>query len=219
MVNGMPIIADIIVIAIIIACTYAGYKRGLAESLIRILSFAIALCVAFMLFKPVSNIIVDNTNWDENIQASIVQVFEDNNRNEKEEDKNNSPILEHINKEVENATEEKKKEIVNDTSKKISINIINILAFIGLFIIVRIIINFIKSLTNLITKLPLIKQCDKIGGVIYGIAQGLLIIFITLALITFISTIVNRYEVMEIVNNSYIASKLNDNNILLNIIF
>lgn len=214
----MFIIADLVVIAVLILCTYVGYKRGLTKSIIKILSFVIAICIAFMLFKPVSNIVIDNTNYDENIQASIVQVFEDKEGNN-EEQKENSPILQHINAEVKKATEEKKNEVVNDAARKISINIIKIFVFIGLFIIARIALIFVKALTNLLTKLPLIKQCDKIGGVIYGIAEGLIIIFVALALITFISTIVNKYEVLELINNSYIARYLNEYNILLNIIF
>ena len=214
----MFIIADLVVIAILILCTYVGYKRGLAESLIRILSFAIAVCIAFMLFKPISNIVIDNTNFDENIHSSIVQVFEEKEEKTQEE-KESSPILKHINDEVEKATEEKKNEVINNTAKQISINIIKILVFIGLFIVARIALNFVKALANLLTRLPLIKQCDKIGGVVYGIAEGLLIIFIALALITVISTIVNRYEILEIVNNSYFAKYLNEYNVLLNIIF
>ncbi len=216
----MSIIADLIVIAVIALCTYAGYKKGLTKCLINIFSFIIAICVAFMLFKPVSNIVIDNTNFDENIQSSIVQIFENSEKNDdKKTEENNSPILKYVSEEVEKATEEKKNEVVNTTATKISINIINVLAFIALFIATRIILIFVKTLTNLITKLPLIKQCDKIGGVIYGILQGLIILFITFALITFISTISGRYEVLEIINNSYIASKLCNNNILLNVIF
>lgn len=214
----MSIIADLIVIVILILCVIAGYKQGLAKCLINMLSFIIAICVAFLLFKPVSNIVIDNTNFDENIKSSIVQVFEED---EKSKDSNEirSPIIQHISNEIENATEEKKHEIVDTTATKLSVNIINVLVFILLFIATRIILVFIKSLTNLITKLPLIKQCDKIGGVIYGILQAMIIIYIALALIAFISTISNKYEIMEIINNSYIASKLSNNNILLNIIF
>ena len=214
----MFIIADIIVVLILILCIYAGYKNGLAKCLINILSFFIAVIIAFMLFKPVSNIIIDNTNYDENIQSSIVQVFEKDEKETKEE-KDNSPILKYISEEVEKATEEKKNEIINNTATKISINIINILVFIALFIIARIVLIFVKALADLITKLPIIKQCDKIGGVIYGILQGFVFIFIAFALITFISTITNKYEVLELINNSYIASYLFENNILLNIIF
>lgn len=214
----MFIIADLIVIAILALCIYSGYKKGLAGCLIKILSFIIAICVAFLLFKPVSNIVIDNSNFDENIQSSIVQVFEDDKESD-ENKKDSSPILEYVSQEVEKATSEKKNEIVNDSARKLSISIINILVFILLFIAARIVLIFVKSLTNLITKLTLIKQCDKIGGVIYGVIEGLIIIFIILALITFASTFMNNYELMEIINKSYIASKLLNNNILLNIIF
>ena len=78
---------------------------------------------------------------------------------------------------------------------------------------------FLKYLADLITKLPLIKQCDKIGGVIYGLLQGGVIVFIGLALVTFISTISGQYAVQELVNQSYIGSTLNNNNVLLNILF
>ena len=214
----MFIIADLIVIAILILCIYVGYKRGLTNSLIRILSFAIAVCIAFMFFKPISNMIIDNTQVDENIQTSIVQIFEKEETTD-EKTTDNSPILERISNEAEKATEEKKSEIVKTSAEKVSRNIISILAFLGLFIVARIALSFVKALTNLLTRLPLIKQCDKIGGVVYGIAEGLLIIFVGLALITLISTISNNYEVMDIINNSYITKYLNDYNILLNIIF
>ena len=214
----MFLIADLIVVAVLIACTYVGYKRGLTQSLIRILSFAIAVCIAFMFFKPISNVVIDNTQVDENIQTSIVQIFEkEESTDEKKEEK--SPILERISNEAEKATEEKKDEIVRTSAEKVSRNIISILVFLGLFIVARIVLSFVKALTNLLTRLPLIKQCDKIGGVVYGILEGLLIIFITLALITLISTISNNYEIMNIINNSYIAKYLNEYNILLNIIF
>ena len=214
----MFIIADLIVILVLIGCIYIGYKRGLTQSLIRILSFAIAVCIAFMLFKPVSNIVIDSTNFDENIQTTIIEVFEKEDSNN-EKQTGTSPILEHVSNEVEKATAEKKHEIVRTSAEKLSRNIISILVFIALFLIARIALNFVKALANLLTKLPLLKQCDKIGGVVYGAAEGLLIIFITLALITLISTIVNNYEILEIINNSYITKYLNDYNILIKVIF
>lgn len=217
----MFLLVDLIVILILALCILLGYKRGLTGCLIKILSFFIALAIAFALFKPVSNIIISNTQIDENIQTSIVQVFESDEpeNSSNEQTAVNSPILDYISEEVENATEEKKNEIVNNAAVQLSINIINVLSFIGLFILARILLNFVKALTNLITRLPLIKQCDKIGGILYGVVEGLLIIFIAFALITFISTITNQYGLLETINNSYIGSILFNNNIFLKIIF
>lgn len=215
----MFIIVDLIVVAIIALCILLGYKRGLTGCIIKIFSFFIALIVALVLFKPVSNIVVDNTKIDENIQTSIVQVFEKEEEEKPEDEESSSPIVEYIAEEVENATEEKKNEIVNSAATKLSINIISVLTFIVLFIATRMALIFVKALTNLITKLPLIKQCDKIGGILYGILQGFVIVFVGLALVTFISTMINNYSVLEMINKSYVGSVLNNNNILLKLIF
>lgn len=217
-IGKMFLIVDLIVVGILALCIFIGYKRGLTGCIIKILSFFIALIISLVLFKPVSSIVVNNTQIDENIQSSIVQVFEkeETDESKKEDD---SPIITYITEEVEKATEEKKNEVVNTAAKELSINIINILTFIVLFIAARIALIFIKSLTNLITKLPLIKQCDKIGGILYGILQGFVIIFIGFALITFVSTMVNQYSLLEIINQSYIGSILCNNNILLKLIF
>ena len=215
----MFIIVDLVIVAIIALCVLIGYKRGLTGCLINILSFFIALAVAFVLFKPASAMIINNTQIDENIQSSIVQVFESENEEKSDKEESKSPIMEYISNEVEKATEEKKNEIVNNAAKDVSVKIINILAFIILFVASRIILIFVKAVADVITKLPIIKQCDKIGGVVYGLLQAMVIIFIALALITFISTMTNKFTLLEMINQSYLGSILNENNILLNVIF
>ena len=234
----MFIVVDLIILAVLILCVGLGYKRGLAGCLIRGLAVFIAVVVSAVLFKPTAALVTSSTQIDENIQSSIVSVFEKEDLNESDSSKSDSgenkdlseqndvnkqkqdsPIMKYISDKVEDATEEKKMEIVNDVAKEISLKIIDVLCFIGIFIIIRIVLTFIKALANIITKLPIIKQCDKIGGVLYGVLQASVIIFIALALITFVSTITNQYTVLELINQSYIGSVLNSNNILLNIIF
>ncbi len=218
----MFLIVDLVIIAIFALCIFLGYKKGLAGCLIKVLAFFIALAVSIVLFKPASAIVTSTTQVDENIQSSIVEVFEKEDAKDdkqKDEKEKQSPIMEYISDKAEEATAEKKKEIVNNAAKEISIKIIDVLCFIAIFIAVRIALIFVKALADLITKLPIIKQCDKIGGVVYGILQGFVIVFIALALITFISTMINQLTILELVNQSYIGSILNSNNILLKIIF
>ena len=217
----MFLIVDLVIVAIFALCILLGYKRGLTGCLIKVLAFFIALAVSAILFKPAATLVTNNTQIDENIQTSIVSVFEKEEVENKEnkDEKSNSPIMEYISDKVEEATEEKKSEIVNNAAKDISINIINVLCFFAIFIVVRIALIFVKALADLITKLPVIKQCDKIGGIVYGILQGFVIVFIALALITFVSTATNQYALLELINQSYIGSILNNNNILLKIIF
>ena len=222
----MFLVVDIIIIAILLGCVALGYSRGLAKCLINVFAFIIAIVVSAFLFKPASAIVVSSTQIDENLQTSIVNVFEaDEKENEnkseenKSEDEKKSPIIEYVSEQAKGATQEKKKEIVNNVAKDIALKIVDVLCFIGIFIIVRIALIFVKVIADIITKLPIIKQCDKIGGIVYGILQAGVIIFIGLALVTFISTISGQYGVQELVNQSYIGSILNNNNILLKILF
>lgn len=215
----MPIIVDIVILAILALCVVLGYRKGLTKCLINVLAFLIAIVIAAMLFKPASAIVRANSEVDENIQSSIVSVFEQEEKDKKDENEKSSPIVEYLTEKAKDATEEKKKEIVNNAAKELAIKIVDVLSFIGIFIIVRILLIFVKALADLITKLPIIKQCDKIGGIVYGVLQALVIIFIALALITFISTVINKYELLNLVNQSYVGSILNNNNILLKLIF
>ena len=216
----MFIIVDLVIVAVFILCILMGYKRGLAGCLINVLAFFIAVAVSFVLFKPASAIVQSNTQLDENIQTSIVNIFEEEEKENKDDEKEKqSPILEYISSKAEEATEEKKKEVVDNAATEISSKIIDVLSFIAIFIIARIVLIFIKVLADLITKLPIIKECDKMGGVIYGILQSFVIVFIGLAIITFVSTMTENYTVLDLINQSYVGSILNNYNILLKIVF
>ncbi|MBE5805701.1 MAG: CvpA family protein [Clostridiales bacterium] len=215
----MFLVVDLVIVAILLLCIFIGYKRGLTGCIIHILSFFIAIVIACLLFKPLSMIIINTTQIDENIQTSVVEMFdkEDNKKDEENEDK--SPILKYITEEVENATADKKNEILNEAARQVSVNIINVLSFIILLIVSRIVLIFVRALANLITKLPLIKQCDKIGGIAYGIVEGLILIFIGCSIVTFVATISGNYALLEMVNSSYIGKILLNNNILMELFF
>ena len=64
----MSVIIDLIIVAVIAICIIIGYVRGLTGCLIKILSFVLSLVIAFILFVPVSNFVIENTQIDENLE-------------------------------------------------------------------------------------------------------------------------------------------------------
>ena len=48
-----------------------GKKRGLTVCLVNIFSLIIAFIIAFMLYKPVANLIIQNTDIDDNLKTII----------------------------------------------------------------------------------------------------------------------------------------------------
>ena len=68
----MGMIVDLIIVAVILMFMFIGYKKGLTGSLIKLLSFAIAVVVALVFYKPLANTIINKTVIDDNIKTAIV---------------------------------------------------------------------------------------------------------------------------------------------------
>lgn len=219
----MSVIIDLIIVAVIAICIIIGYVKGLTGSLIKILSFVLSLVIAFILFVPVSNFVIENTQIDEMIMENIVEIVmgEKLAANDEQAKKNETmptAITEYINEKIEEAADDAKESIVDNTAKEVSLTIVKAGTWIVLFILARILLILLKLITSLIAKLPVIKQFDKLGGIIYGLIEGLIITYFALALISCI-TPMTKGTLSESINKSYIGSQMYNNNLLLNIIF
>lgn len=213
----MTIVVDLIILGIIALCVIIGYVRGLTGSLIGILSFVLSLVVAFVLFMPVSSFIVNGTNLDEDLEKSIREIIIKDDTNEESEEMP-SAITDYINQKVEEAANQAKENIVNSTARDVSVTIIKAGTWIVLFIVSRILMIFLKFITSLIAKLPVIKQCDKLGGIIYGLVKGLIITYVALAIISFVTPLTEG-TISESIKESRLGSQMYNNNLLLKIIF
>lgn len=212
----MGIIVDLIIIAIVLLFVFLGYKKGLTGSLIKLLSFIIAIVLAFVFYKPLANIVIENTQIDDNIKATMTETFKQEKDSEDNEDKNMpSTMVESINKDIKNATEEAKTEVIEGTT----ITIIRVASAIVIFLIVRILLIIVSLFVDQITKLPIIKQADEISGIVYGLIEGIVIIYIILSIISLTSVIWNNNIVVTAVNKSALGGMLYNNNIILKILF
>ena len=220
----MSIIIDAIILGILVLCIALGYRKGLTGSLLKIVSFVLALVIAFVLFKPVSNFIIDKTDWDENLEQGIRDTILSSDKQEEkvsQEENQNMPavMLDYINKTVENAGNEAKEAVADATARQVAIMIINSGVWFALFLVARIILIFVKGLTKIITSLPIIKQFDKLGGIIYGLVEAFIVIYAILAVLSFISPVVSETGILEAVQKSFIGSVMYNNNLLLKLIF
>lgn len=205
----MPLIFDIGIIGIIALCTFIGYKQGLVKSAIKILSFFIAIIVALVLYKPVSSLVINNTTIDDNIKNAMIEKIKPEVSEEEQE------------LDVEYYAELK---IIGEATNTIegianlfAIKLIETVVLLLIFVIVKIALKFVSALTDIITKLPLLKQVNKLGGTIYGIIKGILIVYTILAVVYLISPLIKN-TVTEDINKSIITKALYNNNLILNII-
>ena len=208
----MTIIVDIVIVAIIALCVLLGYLRGLTGSLIKILSFVLSIVIAFVLFIPVSNLIIDKTQIDDNLEQSIREMV----ISEEQEEENNMPeaITDYIGQQVEQAAEDAKTAAVDSAARDVAETIVKAGTWIALFIVARILLIFLKFITSLIAKLPVIKQFDKLGGIAYGLIEGLIIVYLLLALVSFIAPMFDN-SIIVAIKDSFVGSIFYNNNLLL----
>lgn len=221
----MGIMIDLIIIGIFIACIGIGYIKGLTGSMLKIISFILALVIAFILFKPIAGFVVEHTNWDENLEQAIKQtlikeeILEENKQEKAESQSMPDVMLNYVNNAVEKAGTEAKNAIVESTARNMAITIINVAVLIALFIISRIVLLLVKGLAALLTKLPVIKQFDKLGGILYGLLEALIIIYVLLAILSFVSPMIEGTNIIKGIQESFLGGILYNNNLLLKIIF
>lgn len=209
----MGIIVDIIVIAIIALSVYLGYRKGLIALAIQLCAVIIALVATLILYKPISALIIDNTSLDENIQNAILEKAENNDENNTQENNNENNQV--ANAENINVTEENSiTSIMPEVAKELSINIINIGVMLILYFAIKIALHFVTALANLVAKIPIIKQINKLGGIIYGLLRGILLIYVVLLLISFAGQINPENALHKEIKQSFITKEMYEHNII-----
>ena len=112
-----------------------------------------------------------------------------------------------------------KRQKQKEKAKIISEKLVSIGVAIVLFIIVRIALILLKFVAEAIAKLPIIKQCNKAGGLVYGAIRGMFMIYIFLAILFLVMSVNNSGTIANMINSSIISKVLYENNLLLNIVF
>ena len=201
----MGIIIDLIIIAIILLSTFLAYRKGLIKLSIQLCSFLIAIILTVILYQPISNLIINTTGIDEALENTIYE-------------KVNEIVQEGENEYTSEIIETAKNGMLPEAARELSINIVRGLVLIVLFIAIRIILKFVTVIADFIAKIPVIDQLNKVGGLVYGILRGILIIYIVLLLINVIGQINPKNTIHQNIEQSFIGKTMYENNIL-NILF
>lgn len=200
----MNYLIDIILLLIIALTTFIGYKRGLIKIAFKFVGFILAIIISILLYKPLANFIINYTTIDDTIEVTVENRLSSSNITKEEKDN----IISNYYSNIKNSS-------ISVVSEGISKTIINVGCMLLVFIISNIILLFLKFSGDLIAKLPLIKQCNSIGGFIYGLLQGFLLIYTFLAIIAILSPIIDINEFINIINSSVITHIMYNNNIIL----
>ena len=195
----MGIIIDIIVFAFILISVLLGYKKGLISLGIHLVAVIVALVIAFILYRPIGNLVINTTSIDESLEQTIQGQIESAAESGLGED---NALVKYVG---EGLTQE--------TSRSLAINIIYGVTMLILFIILRICLVFINSIANAIAKLPILKQFNKLGGVLYGLLRGIIIVYAILLIIGLIITLNPEGALNQTISQTYLTKMMIEHNI------
>ena len=116
-------IVDFIIVLIIAISTFLAYKKGLVVVAIQLVAAVIAVLITLVLYKPVTNLVVNLTSIDETIQNQILERANDAIENQNE---NKDKVIESI-----------QKNMLPETARTISINVIQGAVIIILYAIMK----------------------------------------------------------------------------------
>ncbi len=198
----MGILVDCIVVAIILLSVLLGYKKGFIALAVKLLACVISIVAMLLLYKPVSTFIVNSTAIDEAIENAIIE-------------KVNDIMVENENPDVTSELiQSAKNGTLPEAARGLAIAIVDVGVMLILYIVIRIALRFVTALANFVAKAPIVKQLNEIGGLVYGLARGILIIYIALLLVSLASQVYPNNVLNSNINNSYLTKMMYEHNIL-----
>lgn len=190
----MGIAIDIVGVLIFVITIIFGYKRGLVGVAYKLVSFIVALILTLILINPVSNLLINNTNIDETVYNNIIDNI--GNKNDIQVTK-----VEYL----DNYINQMKTDSAEIIATQISTNVVKAIAAVCLYIAIRIILLLFYKFSELLAELPIVKQFNKAGGVIYGILEAIVIVFLIIYVTVIISTVTGNIGIINTLGDSMLG--------------
>ena len=202
----MGIVIDIILVLIVALSAFLGYKKGLVELGAKLFAGIIAIVITLIIYKPVGNIVIKNTSIDEKIENTILEkttnVIDENSKISDNK---------YIQDASDNAVSQVKEEVLPEQARNIAVNVVYVATALILFIVSKIVLSIVISLSNAIASLPILKQFNEVGGLLYGLVRGAIISLVLILVIGTIAKLNPNGSLSKNVESTYLLTEVYDN--------
>jgi uncharacterized membrane protein required for colicin V production len=220
-------LADVVVIAVIIAFAFIGIRHGFIKTVFKLGSFFISVLVAVKFYPAVAELLMKSSIYTE-LKASILKHILAGNpgtsiENAAQAQQAARSIIESLSlpgfiKDMLFSGSESKlldySKLAESVSDELAGLAISVLSLVLLFIAVRILLFFGSFILSGLAKLPVLKQLDKAGGLALGAVEGLLTVYILLALLTLFGSSEWFAPIHDAISQSLMAGYLYENNFI-----
>lgn len=216
-----------IIVALALLLILHGYKRGLFKSAVSMMGILLAVFLTALIYPYVNMLICQYTEIDEAIKAVLVKRLqidiEDTGLTRAEEMKivEEIPlpenvkewIIEHGNK--ENFIAYKAKGFSDYVAIYLTQLVMKGIAYVITCVVLMLAIWILIAVSDIITDIPIVHGIDKFGGILFGAAQALTLVWIFFIIITLLSAFEFGAVMMKMIEENAFLTWLYEKNIFL----
>ncbi len=217
----------LIIVGILILNAYLGMRAGFIKTVFSIFSMVVALIFTLILSPYLSKSLQQNEKLVTYLSEKSAEVLNlddlDDKINQKVEDSviSKLPLPESLRNTLQKNNNSDTYDVlgVRDFKGYISHTVsniaINAISFVITFVVLIIILRILSTVLNIISKLPILNQINKLAGLLAGGVHGLIIIWVLFILLTIFSGTKLGRECFTMMNESVFLSTLYDNNLIM----
>lgn len=207
---------DIILLVIIFFAILEGYKKGLINMLISFVGTIFAAIIAYLFGGVFKVMLVDTFYIDKVIFEKVVNnlkhvaasipstgTFEESGYNIA-----SLPIPDSVRDTINTYLANRTAAVMNTTAQTLTNLLVSVISYAILFFLAVIVIKILAKVLNVVVELPVLKQFNKLGGIVFSVLGALLVLNVLfLFLVSFLS--LNKFEALDqLMNSSYLCKYL-----------
>lgn len=203
---------DIAVALTVLCLTLWGFKAGFSRAVVGLLSAVISIAIGALLYQPLCGAVY-KTDLPKKAEKAILSSM---GEGAVELD---WPALPNFARETvqgaASAAAEKTREAAAAGLAKIAISI---LCFLAVIAAAKFGVRILCSAIDLVARLPVLRQLNMLLGGAFGFAGGVVLSYVFLAVLAFLSAVGRGRELLSQLDSSTVASTMYHNNLLLKIL-
>lgn len=209
---------DIIFLAIIIACTIWGAKRGIIRTVLGLSSFIVSIIAALLLYQPFMDLVYSN--------PAIASVIDGFKANIVEAMLPSQPINPALTSRVDNIPAVFMAILGNDIISQgsqamataVADAVVYLITIVIFIIAIKLLVSLLFKVFNVAAKLPVIKQANGLVGGLLGLIIGVVLCWIAAAVISMFIGQGGTGWIIDSVESSRIAKHMFQTNIIFSIL-
>lgn len=214
----------IVVLAVIGGCGYMGYRKGLVKVLFSLLIAVISLVLVSIVAPFVSSFLWKNTQLPSYIKEKSSAIAAEWNKSQEDETEEERfaaiesyevPDFLKSYFKTEHTAEMLELDFNDYISDEIAALVIRAASFVISFVVIILVLHLLAFLLNTIMKLPVLHSINRLGGLIAGLAEGLLAVWVFFLVITLLCSTEFGKECMHLIEEGKVLSFLYNANPLM----